>query len=100
GERLGLPWYRLDVTARGAVDELFAEVRPEVVFHLAAILSAAGERDPLRTYAVNQDGTLHVLEAARRSGVRQLIFTSTIAVFGPGLPPVVDDDVPLRPTTM
>ncbi|WP_338088866.1 NAD-dependent epimerase/dehydratase family protein [Nannocystis pusilla] len=74
--------------------------RPDVVYHLAAILSATGERDPLRTYAVNQDGTLHVLEAARKFGVRQVIFTSTIAVFGPGLPPLVGDDVSLRPTTM
>lgn len=99
-ERLGLPWSRLDVTSRGDVEGLIAELRPEVVFHLAAILSATGEKDPLRTYAVNQDGTLHVLEAARRHGVRQVIFTSTIAVFGPGLPAVVGDDVPLRPTTM
>ena len=99
-DRLGLSWSRLDVTSRGDVEGLIAELRPEVVFHLAAILSATGEKDPLRTYAVNQDGTLNVLEAARRHGVRQVIFTSTIAVFGPGLPEVVGDDVSLRPTTM
>jgi threonine 3-dehydrogenase len=40
------------------------------------------------------------LEACRSVGVRQLMFTSTIAVFGPGLPEVVGDDVGLRPTTM
>lgn len=97
---LGLPWSSLDVTQAAQVDALFAELRPDVVYHLAAILSATGERDPLRTYAVNQDGTLHVLEAARKFGVRQVIFTSTIAVFGPGLPPLVGDDVSLRPTTM
>lgn len=100
GERLGLPWYRLDVTSRQDVDALVAELRPEIIYHLAAILSAAGERDPLRTYAVNQEGTLGVLEAARRHHVRQVIFTSTIAVFGPGLPDLVGDDVQLRPTTM
>ncbi len=98
--RQGVPWRRLDVTAKADVDALVAELRPEVIFHLAAILSATGEKDPLRTYAVNQDGTLNVLEAARCHGVRQVIFTSTIAVFGPGLPPVVGDDVSLRPTTM
>ncbi|MFY0532955.1 NAD-dependent epimerase/dehydratase family protein [Nannocystis pusilla] len=97
---LGLPWSSLDVTQAAQVDALVAELRPDVVYHLAAILSATGERDPLRTYAVNQDGTLHVLEAARKFGVRQVIFTSTIAVFGPGLPPLVGDDVSLRPTTM
>ena len=41
GARLGLPWASLDVTDAAQVDALFAEVRPEVVFHLAAILSAA-----------------------------------------------------------
>ncbi|MCY0991887.1 NAD-dependent epimerase/dehydratase family protein [Nannocystis sp. ILAH1] len=96
----GLPWSSLDVTRADQVDALVAELRPDVVYHLAAILSATGERDPLRTYAVNQDGTLHVLEAARKFSVRQVIFTSTIAVFGPGLPPLVGDDVSLRPTTM
>lgn len=99
-ERLGLPWCRLDVTRADEVAGLVAELRPEVIFHLAAILSATGERDPLRTYAVNQTGTLNVLEAARQHGVRQVMFTSTIAVFGPGLPPLVGDDVGLRPTTM
>lgn len=98
--RLGVPWSSLDVTDAAQVDARLAEVRPDVVFHLAAILSATGERDPLRTYGVNQGGTLNVLEAARKFGVRQLVFTSTIAVFGPGLPPLVGDDVPLRPTTM
>lgn len=98
--RLGVPWASVDVTDPAQVDAHFAEVRPDLVFHLAAVLSAVGERDPLRTYGVNQGGTLHVLEAARRFGVRQLVFTSTIAVYGPGLPPLVGDDVPLRPTTM
>jgi threonine 3-dehydrogenase len=52
------------------------------------------------TYRVNQAGTYHCLEACRKAGVRQMIYTSTIAVFGPGLPAVVPDDVGLVPTTM
>ena len=61
-DRHDLPWHRLDVTAAAEVDALVAALRPEVVFHLAAILSARGEADPMRTYAVNQGGTVHVLE--------------------------------------
>lgn len=97
---LDAPWHRLDVTCAAAFEALVAEVRPECVFHLAAILSARGEVDPMFTYAVNQTGTLNLLEAARKHGVRQVIFTSTIAAFGPPLPEPVDDDVALKPTTM
>lgn len=95
-----LPWHRLDVTDLDALVDHFERHRPQKVFHLAAILSAKGEQDPGLTYAVNQGGTYNVLEACRRCGVEQLVFTSTIAVFGPGLPETVGDDVPLHPTTM
>lgn len=95
-----LPWHRLDVTDAAQIRAVIEHVRPERVFHLAAILSARGEVDPDLTYRVNQTGTYQVLEACRTLGVRQLMFTSTIAVFGPGLPELVGDDVGLRPTTM
>jgi threonine 3-dehydrogenase len=98
--RHGVPWHKLDVTSAAAVNDLFAKLRPEVVFHLAAILSARGEVDPMRTYAVNQGGTVHVLEAARKHATRQVVFTSTIAAFGPPLPALVPDDIALHPTTM
>lgn len=95
-----LPWHHLDVTNAEQVSACIAKLRPERVFHLAAILSARGEADPALTYRVNQGGTYNVLEACRLAEVRQLIFTSTIAVFGPGLPETVADDVGLHPTTM
>lgn len=98
--RHGVPWHRLDVTSTSDVEALFATFRPEVVFHLAAILSARGEQDPMRTYAVNQGGTVNVLEAARKHAARQVVFTSTIAAFGPPLPDLVPDDIALHPTTM
>jgi threonine 3-dehydrogenase len=79
----GGEWQRLDVTDAAAVQHMFTEARPELVFHLAAILSARGEQDPRLAYDVNQTGTWNVLEAARRAKVKRLIFTSSIAVFGP-----------------
>ncbi len=100
----GGEWQRLDVTDAAAVTKLFTEVRPELVFHLAAILSARGEADPRLAYDVNQTGTWNVLEACRALHVGRLIFTSSIAVFGPPpsgpLPDPTPDDVPLHPTTM
>jgi threonine 3-dehydrogenase len=95
-----VPWHRLDVTDADRVSGVLGEVAPSRVVHLAAILSARGEKDPDLTYRVNQTGTHNILEACRTRGIEQLVFTSTIAVFGPGLPEYVADDVSLRPTTM
>ena len=96
----GAQWARLDITDRAQVDEVIAHHRPDTVYHLAAILSATGERNPQKTYDVNQTGMYNVLEASRSLGVRQLMFTSTIAVYGPGVPDPAPEDVALRPTTM
>jgi threonine 3-dehydrogenase len=100
----GGDWQRLDVTDAAAVQHMFTETRPDLVFHLAAILSARGEQDPRLAYDVNQTGTWNVLEACRRAKVSRLIFTSSIAVFGPPpsgpLPDPTPDDTALHPTTM
>ncbi|MCX5742394.1 MAG: NAD-dependent epimerase/dehydratase family protein [Proteobacteria bacterium] len=100
----GGDWQRLDVTDAAAVQHLFTECRPELVFHLAAILSASGEANPRLAYDVNQTGTWNVLEACRRARVNRLMFTSSIAVFGPPpsgpLPDPAPDDSPLHPGTM
>jgi threonine 3-dehydrogenase len=100
----GGKWQRLDVTDAKATEELLGDLKPELVFHLAAILSARGEKDPRLAYDVNQTGTWNVLEAARKAKVGRLVFTSSIAVFGPPpsgpLPDPTPDDVALHPTTM
>ncbi len=95
-----IAWEHLDVTDLAPVRTLLGRLRPDIVFHLAAILSARGEEDPGLTYAVNQEGTRNLLEACREYRISKLMFTSTIAVFGPGLPDPVPDDVSLRPQTM
>ncbi|MBA2542657.1 MAG: NAD-dependent epimerase/dehydratase family protein [Deltaproteobacteria bacterium] len=100
----GSKWKRLDVTDAAATEAMFTKVKPDMVFHLAAILSARGEKDPKLAYDVNQTGTWNVLEACRAAKVQRLIFTSSIAVFGPPpsgpLPDPTPDDVALHPTTM
>lgn len=103
-ERGGATWRKLDVIDAAAVESALRESQPDVVFHLAAILSATGEKDPALAYAVNQTGTWNVLEGCRKAGVPKLMFTSSIAVFGPltdgPLPDPTPDDIALRPTTM
>ncbi len=56
------------------------------VYHLAALLSATGEKKPKMAWDLNINGLLNVLEIAREGGVRKLFWPSTIAVFGPNTP--------------
>ena len=95
-----LVWHELDVTNGSEVSRLIGEARPDAVFHLAAILSARGEANPQRTYLINELGTFHVFEACREHAVKQLLFTSSIAAYGPGLPDPTPEEVPLHPTTI
>ena len=94
-------WHSLDVTDASRVEYVVGEVRPELVIHLAAILSSGGEKNPQLCYAINMTGTYNVLEACRKlDPMPRLVFTSTIAAFGPGLPDPVPNEVSMRPTTM
>jgi len=90
----------LDVTVPEAVEAVVRDHGVTTVYHLAAILSAVGERDPQRAYAVNMGGLYNVLEVAR--AVSCSVFTpSSIAAFGPTTPadPTPQDTIQ-RPETM
>ena len=74
----GAALHVVDVRDGDAVDAVFEQVRPEVVFHLAAqidIRIAVGA--PILDASINVLGTIAVLEAARRAGVRRIVNTST-----------------------
>ena len=78
-----VPFVRLDVCDRRALDSLFAEWRFDAVVHFAA-LKAIDESvvDPLHYYRANFVGTLTLLEAMRAHGVRTLVHSSSAAVYG------------------
>ena len=91
----------LDVTDPGAVARVIREQRIDVVYHLAALLSAVSEDDPQLAWAVNLGGLHHVLEASRLNGVRQVFWPSSIAAFGPNSPTDrTPQDTVMRPTTI
>ncbi len=76
--------------------------RPDVIFHLAAIVSGEAESDFDRGYRVNVDGTRLLLDAVRAVGPGyrpRIIFASSIAVFGSPFPQVISDDHCLTPLT-
>lgn len=85
--------------ARTMVDE-----RPDVIFHLAAVVSGEAELDFEKGYRVNLDGSRHIFEAIRAAhavdGYRpRLVFCSSIAVFGSPFPKVIGDEFLTAPLT-
>jgi len=92
---------RIDVTDFNSLNFLVEKYKVDTIYHLAAILSATGEKYPDLAYRVNVDGLHNVLEAARINKVSQVFIPSTIGVFGPETP---RRNVPIetitRPTTL
>ncbi len=80
------PYCQLDVTNKQQLVEIITENKIEVIYHLAAILSASGEKNPQLCFDVNILGLYYVLEASRCNGVKQIVCPSSIAVFGPETP--------------
>src|SRR4051794_14915526 len=76
--------------------------RPDVIFHLAAVVSGEAEDDLEKGYRVNLDATRMLLDAIRAcdEGYRpRVVYSSSIAVFGPPLPQVIGDDHGVTPAT-
>jgi nucleoside-diphosphate-sugar epimerase len=76
--------------------------RPDVIFHLAAIVSGEAEQDFEKGTRINLDGSRMLLEAVRLAGDGyrpRLVFTSSIAVFGAPFPEAIGDDFHLTPLT-
>ena len=77
---------KLDVTDREKTKEIIGEFDVTAIFHLAAILSASGERNPQIAWQVNMNGLYNILEVTRETGVSRIFHPSSIAAFGPETP--------------
>jgi D-erythronate 2-dehydrogenase len=83
-----------DFAVPGAAEKLVAD-RPDVIFHLAAIVSGEAELDFEKGYRINLDGTRWLLDAIRLIGggyKPRVVFTSSIAVFGAPFPDKIGDE--------
>ena len=83
-----------DFAVPGAAEPLVAD-RPDVIFHLAAIVSGEAELDFDKGYRINLDGTRMLLDAVRLIGggyKPRIVFTSSIAVFGAPFPDAIGDE--------
>lgn len=82
------PFEALDVTRREDLDKVLRKHGIDTVYHLAAILSATGEKKPQLAWNVNMNGTYNVLEAGRELALTRIFIPSSIAAFGPETPTV------------
>ena len=74
--------------------------KPDVIFHLAGVVSGEAETDFEKGYRVNLDGTRALLEAIRAAAYTpKVVFTSSIAVFGAPFPNSIPDEFHLTPLT-
>jgi threonine 3-dehydrogenase len=72
----------LNALDRAELEALVTKYRVTQIYHLAAILSATGEKDPLRAWDINMTSLFNVLEVSRARNVQKVYFPSSIAVFG------------------
>jgi nucleoside-diphosphate-sugar epimerase len=90
-----------DLAAPGEAAKAIAG-RPQMIFHLAGVVSGEAELDFDKGYHVNLDGMRALLEAVRAAGDAyrpKLVYTSSIAVFGAPFPQSIPDDFHLTPLT-
>jgi len=92
---------KLDVSDLNKIRKIIEENDVTDIFHLAAILSATGEKDPFLTFNVNLLGTQNIYKAAKEFNLNKLFIPSTIGVYGPTTPKdMVPEDTVIRPVTM
>jgi len=76
----------VDVTKYDQIENAIRDYGITHIFHLASLLSGETEEHPEVAWDVNFNGTHNILEAARKNGVEQIVYPSSIAAFGPETP--------------
>ena len=89
----------LDVMDTDGILALVDEENVTEIYHLAALLSATGERNPDLCWKINVEGLENVIAAAKTHGCR-VFAPSSIAVFGPDCPSIAPQVTPLNPATV
>ena len=77
------PFEILDALDYNRLEDIVLTHKVTRIYHLVAILSASGEKNPLRTWDINMNSWLNVLEVAKNHKLERLFYPSSIAVFGP-----------------
>jgi len=95
------PFEKLDAMDKEQLGRLHEKYQFTQLYHLAAILSAKGENNPQLAWKLNMDSLMNVLELGRDPNIERIFWPSSIAVFGPGTPPVdTPQNTVMDPTTV
>tara|TARA_B100000767_G_scaffold269808_1_gene292253 strand:- start:266 stop:1210 length:945 start_codon:yes stop_codon:yes gene_type:complete len=98
-EIAGINFLKLDVLDFENFEKVITEYNITEVYHLAAILSASGEKNPELCWKINMDGLMNVLELSRKYKFR-IFAPSSIAVFGSDVGNLAHQNSPLNPSTV
>ncbi|HMT28485.1 MAG TPA: NAD-dependent epimerase/dehydratase family protein, partial [Bacteroidia bacterium] len=80
------PFHVVDVMDGKSVAELIDKYKVTQVYHLAALLSATAEKNPMFAWKLNMEGLFNVLDIAKANNSIKIFWPSSIAVFGPTTP--------------
>lgn len=93
-------YHEVDIRNKVLLEKTFQEIKPDVVFHLAALTSVPlSMRDPGEYYDVNILGGLNILECMRLVGTNKIIFSSSAAVYGEPEKEIIDENHSKNPTS-
>ena len=82
------PFGIINILDKERLHQVVEEQEVTQIYHLAAILSAKGEQNPLKTWEINMQGLFNILEAAKEFKLDKVFFPSSIAIFGKTTPTV------------
>lgn len=80
------PFEKVDVLDTNVLADLASRYKFKQIYHLAAVLSATGEKNPKFAWRLNMEGLFNVLDLSLEHKVEKIFWPSSIAVFGPGTP--------------
>ena len=99
-EAVGFRLIQADITDADALREIVAKLEPEVIIHMASLLSSTSEADPPRAWEVNATASIRLLEIARDAGCQRFFYPSTGASYGGTLPDPLPEDFPQWPANI
>ena len=98
-EDTSIKFIKLDVLNKEELERVIDDMKINEIYHLAAILSATGEKNPALCWEINMGGLLNILELAKKYKFK-IFAPSSIAVFGADVETLALQNSPLNPSTM
>ena len=97
----GIAYEKVNVMDAHGIAAIIDKHKITQVYHLAAVLSAKGEQNPLWAWRINMEGLINILEIAKEKKLNKVFFPSSIAVFGNDAPKKnTPQNTPLNPSTI